>query len=288
MIGKIYKILANFYYVKVDNTVYECKAKGNFKNTKTDLAVGDNVEIEIDKFNDEKGNIIKRLDRKNYILRPSVANIDKLIIVISIKKPLPDMVLLDKQIIYALLNNIEPVICINKIDLDLKSEYLKIKETYEKIGYKVYSISTKEKTGLTEIKKEIQNSMCVLSGNSGVGKSSFVNAIFETDIMKEGKISEKISRGKHTTRHIEIFDYENCQIVDTPGFSVFDVLDIKKEELYKYYEEFNEYIDECEYRDCGHIKENRCGIKEAVNENKIDNDRYERYKLIYQELGGKK
>lgn len=287
MIGTIYKILANFYYVKSENVIYECMAKGNFKNTKTDLMVGDSVEFEIDKFNTKKGNIIKRLDRKNYIIRPSVANIDKLLIVISIKSPIPDMILLDKQIIYALINNIEPIICINKIDKDFEREYIKIQEIYEKIGYKVYPVSAKTKEGLEELKNELQGRTCVLSGNSGVGKSSLVNAIFNTEIMKEGKISEKISRGKHTTRHIEVFDYENCRIIDTPGFSVFDVLDISKEEVYKYFEEFEEFISECEYRDCMHIKENICGIKEAVEKDKINKDRYERYKIIYQELGGK-
>lgn len=287
MIGKIYKILANFYYVKVNSVIYECKAKGNFKNNKTDLAVGDNVEIEIDKYNDKKASIIKRLDRKNYIIRPNVSNIDKLIIVLSIKDPLPDMLLLDKQIVYALINNIKPVICITKIDKVEQNKYLELKKIYEEIGYKVYPISSKNKIGLEDIKKELKGNLCVLSGNSGVGKSSLINAIFDKEIMKEGKVSERILRGKHTTRHIEIFDYEDCKIVDTPGFSVFDVIDIKKEELYKYYEEFEKYIAMCEFRDCTHIKEQQCGIKQAIEEKKIDKGRYDRYTSIYQELGGK-
>lgn len=281
--GKIYKILSNFYYVKIDNNMYECKAKGRFKNDGTDILVGDNVEIEIIDNDKLKGNIVKVLKRKNFTVRPSVANLDKLIIIVSLTKPAIDYMLLDKQIIYCIKNDIKPVICINKIDNSENKEYLKIKEVYEKIGYSVYPISAKLNIGINDLKKELKDSVCVFAGVSGVGKSTLTNCICDEYLNITGGMS-KISRGKHTTRHVEIFEYDDFYIVDTPGFSVFDIEDIPKKELYMYFEEFMEYTDKCQYRDCTHIKEEKCGVKEAVENNEIDINRYERFKQLYESI----
>lgn len=282
MQGKIYKILSNFYYVKVDDRIIECKAKGVFKKRDIDLYVGDNVLVEPTYNN--KGNIYEVLPRKNKLKRPSVANVDKLIILLSIKDPFPDLVLLDKQIIYCLKHNIEPVICITKIDKDTEKKSEQIKEIYKKIGYKVYCISSKEKIGIETFKKEIKGSLCVFAGNSGVGKSTLVNTVFNDDIMKEGNISEKTLRGKHTTRHVEIIEYDDYMIADTPGFSLFELDDITKNELFLYYEEFKRYVGNCEFRDCTHIKEEKCGVKEAVKNGSVEEERYTRYVQIYNEL----
>ena len=282
-IGRIYKILSKFYYVKVDDKIYECMAKGKFKNIGTNLCVGDIVEIEIDKFNEEKGNIVKVHDRKNCIIRPNVSNIDKLIITLSILDPLPNLVLLDKQIINCHINNIEPIICITKIDIDKNKDYLKIKELYEKIGYKVFAISNIDKKGIENLEKELEDCFCVLSGNSGIGKSSLVNNILGYEVMQPGQISKKIKRGKQTTRHIEVFDKGNIMIADTPGFSVFEDVKIKKQDVINNFVEFNEYIGQCQYRDCAHIKEDNCAIKDSVENGEISIDRYERFVQIYNE-----
>ena len=281
--GRIYKILSKFYYVKVEENIYECMAKGKFKNIGTNLYVGDIVDIQIDKFTENKGNIINVHNRKNCIIRPNVANIDKLIITLSILDPIPNLVLLDKQIINCHINNIEPIICITKIDIDKNKEYLKIKELYEKIGYKVFAISNIVKQGIEKLEQELEGSFCVLSGNSGIGKSSLVNNILGYEVMQPGKISEKIKRGKQTTRHIEIFEKDNIMIADTPGFSVFEDVKITKKDVIENFIEFNEYIGMCQYRDCAHIKENNCAIKDAVENNEISIERYNRFIQIYNE-----
>lgn len=282
MQGKIYKILSNFYYVKVNNEIIECKAKGKFKKDLVDLYVGDNVIIE--KIDNNKGNIIEVLPRKNSLKRPSVANVDKLIILLSIKSPAPDYILLDKQIIYCLKNNIIPIICITKIDKDKNNEAEKIREIYSKIGYRVYCISSKKNIGIEELKQELHDSLCVFAGNSGVGKSTLVNTICNNNVMAEGNISKKTSRGKHTTRHVEIIQNQNYMIADTPGFSLFEINDIQKDELSIYFEEFKAYTQRCEFRDCTHIKEEKCGVKQAVNNNDISQERYNRYVTIYNEI----
>lgn len=285
MQGKICKILSNFYYVNVNNELIECKAKGRFKNDCIHLFVGDNVIVE--RTDNNKGNIIEVLPRKNKLKRPSVANVDKLIILLSIKSPSPDFLLLDKQIIYCLKNDILPVICITKIDKDKNNEREKIKELYEKIGYKVYCISCKEKIGIEDLKKELKNCLCVFAGNSGVGKSTLLNTICNKNIMEEGNVSIKTQRGKHTTRHVEITQQQDIMIADTPGFSLFEIDEIQKNELAVYFEEFKSHIPECEFRDCTHIKEQKCGIKEAVNNGEVSQERYQRYVDLYNEIGNK-
>lgn len=277
MIGKIYKILSNFNYVKVDDRIVECKAQGKVKREIEKLLVGDNVQVEL--IDNNKGNIIGVEKRKNKLLRPNVANLDKLIITVSMKSPDPDYILLDKQIIYCLFNNIIPIICLTKIDLIDKNEYLRIKSIYEKIGYKVYCISSIENIGIDSLKNELKNCVCVFSGNSGVGKSTLINNIIGKDIMDSGVISSKNQRGKHTTRHVQIIENDEMLLVDTPGFSLFEC-NIPYKDVELYYEEFNDYINNCEFKDCLHIKEEKCAVKNAVKNGFISKDRYERYITI--------
>lgn len=284
--GIIIKILANLCYVETKNGTYECEVRGIFRKNKTIPTVGDNVEITILDENKKTGFIEKINKRINCIIRPAIANINKIILVISVKKPKSDLVLLDKQIAFAILNNIEPILCINKTDLDDEELANDIEKIYTNIGYKVIKTQAINRIGTLEIEDIIQpNDICAFSGNSGVGKSTLINSIFGQDTMKEGNISEKIARGKHTTRHVELFKMPNGgYIADTPGFSTFDILDTPSENLINLFSEFVPYIENCEYRDCTHIKEKECGIKEAVEEGKISKDRYERFVKIYEEL----
>ena len=278
--GRIYKAVSKFYYVSCNGKTYECMAKGKFKNIGTTPFVGDIVDIQIDELDNTKGNIIKVYERKNQIVRPSVSNIDKLLIVVATKDPMPNLILLDKQLINCQINNIEPIICITKIDID-KENTENIEKTYKDIGYKVYTICNNNKYGVDKLIKEIKGSFCVLSGASGVGKSSLVNNILGKDVMESGDISQKIKRGKQTTRHIEIFNFDGIMIADTPGFSAFDEINIEKGSVMEYFPEINKYVGKCQYRDCMHIKEKDCAVKEAVRNGKISQERYNRYIEIY-------
>lgn len=282
MQGKIYKILSNFYYVSIDNEIIECKAKGKFKNTDTELLVGDDVLIEF--IDNNKGNIIEVLERRNKLVRPSVANVDKLIIVLSIKQPEPDYLLLDKQIAYCVKHNIIPVICFTKIDKDTNESYKQIQKVYKDIGYNVYCVSSKENIGIDKLKKELQGCVCAFTGNSGVGKSTLINALLKKELMIEGNISVKSQRGKHTTRHVELIREGELCVVDTPGFSILEMFDIRKDELIDCFEEMKRFKYDCEFRDCTHIKETKCGVKKAIEEGIIDKGRYDRYIKIYNSI----
>ena len=204
--GLIIKILADLCYVKTKDGVFKCSSRGIFRKNKITPTVGDNVEIKI--LDNEKflGFIEKIKPRNTYMIRPAVANVNKIILVVSCNKPKSDLVLLDKQIAFAHLKGIEPVICINKIDLDDEHFADSIEEVYENIGYTVIKTNAKELASKEKLENIIQNNVCVFSGNSGVGKSTLINLIFGYDTMKEGKISKKIERGKHTTRHVELFE----------------------------------------------------------------------------------
>lgn len=203
----------------------------------------------------------------------------------SSKDPKPDLLMLDKQLAFAEFLEIKAIIVLNKTDLDEEREFKHIKEIYEKIGYKVIETQAKEKNGIEELKQELKNNINAFSGNSGVGKSTLINGIFAEDITQEGEISKKNKRGKNTTTSIKLYEIdENTYIADTPGFSTFDVSEIQSKELYKYFLEFKNEIDNCEFVGCTHIKEENCGIKEAIKFGKITEERYTRFCKIYEEL----
>lgn len=285
MIGKIIENISNLYKVEVKREIYEATARGKFKNENQTPVVGDNVEIDITDKEKHIAVIEKIIPRKVYIKRPKLANITQIVFVLSSKHPKPDLLMLDKQLAFAEFLGIKSVIVLNKIDLDQKEEFKKIKAIYEKIGYPVIETTAKEKKGIDALIKILKNNINAFSGNSGVGKSTLINGIFDREITKEGEISKRNKRGKNTTTSIKLYEIEqNTYIADTPGFSTFDISEIEYNELEKYYKEFREHIKNCEFVGCTHIKEEKCGIKTAIQEGKISQDRYNRFCKIYEEL----
>jgi len=283
MQGLIIGNIANLYKIKFNNKIYAATARGRFKIDENTPVVGDFVDIQIIDEEKQEAVIEKIYTRKTYMKRPKVANVSQIILVISIKEPKPDLLMLDKQLAYSELLNIEPIIVINKIDLS--QEYQEIEKTYKDIGYKVYAVSAKDIYSVRKLKDSLKNNINVLAGNSGVGKSTTINAIFESNITEEGVISEKSKRGKNTTTDVKLYEIDtNSYIVDTPGFSTFEITEIESKDLWKYFKEFIPETENCKYIGCNHIKETECGIKYAVEQGKIDPRRYERFCKIYNEL----
>ena len=281
MQGVIIEIGSNLYKAinRENGKIYELIPRGKLKKEEITPVVGDMVE-----FNNQ-GSIESVLPRKVYIKRPKLANITQMILVVSSKDPKPDLLLLDKQIAFAEFLNVKVVIVLNKIDLDKKQQMQKIKEIYENIGYKVIETQAKEKFGIDELCYVISNNINAFSGNSGVGKSTLINGRFQKELTKEGEISQKNKRGKNTTTTIKLYEIEkNTYIADTPGFATFEISEIESKDLEKYFIEFRPFIKDCEFIGCTHIKEENCGIKQAVKEGKISLDRYERFCKIYEQL----
>lgn len=283
MQGIIIGNISNIYKIKTETQEYEAYARGKFKNEEVTPLVGDKVEISITD-DDKKIAVIEQiLPRKNEIKRPKMSNIDQIIFIISTKNPKPDLLLLDKQLAYVEKLKIEPIIIINKIDL--QDTYKQIQELYTQIGYKVIVTSAKQDIGIDKVKQILENKISVFSGNSGVGKSSIINAIFGGNKTEEGEISHKNKKGKNTTTDTKLYELNsNTYIADTPGFSSFEISEIETTELEKYFREFVTEIVNCEFVGCAHIKENLCGVKKAVQEGKISQERYERFCKIYEEL----
>ena len=286
MTGKIIKGIAGFYYVHDGyDRVYECKAKGIFRNRKIKPLVGDNVEFEILDEREGTGNIVSILKRKNSLIRPAVSNVDQALVVFAITEPMPNLNLLDRFLVMMERQRIPAVICFNKIDLSSEEERERLRSIYGPAGYEIHFISTYEKAGIDEIHALIQEKTTVLAGPSGVGKSSLTNFIQPKAQMETGVVSEKIKRGKHTTRHSELFFVEeNTYMMDTPGFSSMYIEDLKPEELKECFPEFAPEEDRCKFLGCVHVGEKVCGVKEAVKVGKISQSRYDNYLLLYQEL----
>ena len=283
MQGIIIGNISNIYKIKTEQGIYDAYARGKLKKEEITPMVGDKVETEITDIEKNAAIIEKILPRKNYIKRPKIANIDQIVFILSTKNPKPDLLMLDKQLAYMEKLQIEPIIVINKIDLE--ETYKPIQELYTNIGYKTFVISAKQKIGIEEVTKALKNKISVLSGNSGVGKSSLINALFHIDKTQEGEVSQKNKKGKNTTTDIKLYELEkNTYIADTPGFSSFEINEIESTELDKCFREFKPEIAKCEFIGCTHIKEQKCGVKEAIQENRIAKERYERYCKIYEEL----
>ena len=276
--GIVTSNISDLYKVENNNIIYNCNARGKFKAGDISPVAGDLVEIDITDEDKKVGVIEKILERKNYIKRPKMANLSQIILVVSMKLPKPDLLLLDKQLVYAEYMNIKPIICLNKIDLEDEEKIDYIYNLYSTIGYTVIKTDAKNNVGVDKIKEHLQNNITAFSGNSGVGKSTLINSLLGKQIAEEGNISSKNKRGKNTTTQVLLYKIEeNSYIADTPGFSTFDVSEIEKNDLAKYFIEFRPYLAECEYADCSHKKEENCGIKRAVQEGKISKDRYERF-----------
>lgn len=281
--GIIVKNISNLYNVETENNIFLCEARGKFKKNGITPAVGDRVQI--NSIDEQKGIIEEVLERSNYIKRPKIANLTQIVFVLSMSMPKPDLLLLDKQLAFAEFLRIEPIICINKIDLEKEYRILEIEKIYQDIGYKVIKTNAQTGENVQSIKDVLKNNITAFSGNSGVGKSTLINGIFKDKIAEEGTISNKNKKGKNTTTTVELYKIDNnSYIADTPGFATFDIYEIKSGELDEYFREFHNYIEECEYIGCNHIKEINCGVKKAVEYEKISKMRYQNYCKIYNEL----
>lgn len=285
MQGKIVKGIAGFYYVQTKNGIYECKAKGSFRNRKLKPFVGDNVEITVLDKENKKGNMEEILERKNFLIRPAVANVDQTLVIFAAAKPDPNLNLLDRFLIMMEQKEVPVILVFNKTDVAESEKLEEYAGIYENCGYQVLRVSALQEEGISEIKEILKGKTSTVAGPSGVGKSSIIN-LLQSDIhMETGTISEKIERGKHTTRHSELISIaEDTYIFDTPGFSSLYVTDMEKEELKNYFPEFEQYEEECKFLGCVHVNEPVCGVKEALKNGKISQSRYENYKLLYEEL----
>ena len=287
--GIVLSNISNLYKVELNNKIYDCTARGKIKNDEMSPVSGDFVDIEVQDEAKCVGVINSIRKRENYIKRPKMANLSQLILVVSMKMPKPDLLLLDKQLVYAEYVNVKPIICLNKIDLENEEKINSIYNLYKSIGYDVIKTDAKNGIGINEITEKLKENITAFSGNSGVGKSTLINNLMGSNITEEGVVSKKNKRGKNTTTQVNLYKVgDNSYIADTPGFSTFDVFEIEKEDLAQYFIEFRDYLSECQYADCSHIKEQKCGVKLGTEMGKISKERYERYCQIYEELKNKK
>ena len=290
MTGKIIKGIGGFYYVVCENGVtYECKAKGVFRNRKIKPLVGDNVEIEILDAEKNLGNIEDILPRFNWLNRPAVANVDQTVIIFAVSAPAPNFNLLDRFLINMEQHEVPTIICFNKIDLEGFRQSEDICRSYTKSGYEVLFISAESGYGINTLEAVIKGKTTVFAGPSGVGKSSTLNSLFPDANVQTGGLSEKIQRGKHTTRHSELmFVNDDTYIMDTPGFSSLYTEGIEAEDLKLYFPEIAAYTGTCKFNMCNHISEPGCLVKEAVGDGRISKMRYDDYVMIYNELKEKR
>lgn len=290
MTGKIIKGIAGFYYVHDGHSkTYECKAKGIFRNRNIKPLVGDNVSFSVLDEKELTGNIEEILERKNALIRPAVSNIDQALVMFAVADPLPNFNLLDRFLVMMERQDIPVTICFNKTDLSQEEELCRLRAIYEPAGYPVCFISAQKGSGVEEIRRLIAGKTTVLAGPSGVGKSSLTNLIQPDARMETGVISEKIKRGKHTTRHSELFFVEkDSYMLDTPGFSSMYIEDLEPGQLKDYFPEFLQYEDACRFLGCVHVGEKVCGVKRAVEAGELSHSRYDNYLLLYKELKDKR
>ncbi len=283
--GVIVKGIGGFYYVPAEQGIIECRARGKFRKQGIKPMVGDRVKISLVSENSLQGAVEEIEERKNFLVRPPVANIECIVIVVASTRPQPDFYMIDKLILSAESKGIEIVVAVNKTDLQSADE---IRDIYSKAGYDVFPVCASENSGIDELKARIRGKITAFAGNSGVGKSSLLNRFgLSLDV---GDVS-KIERGKHTTRHVELFETEKgSYVMDTPGFSILEITDIDAPDIKKYFKEFSEFEDKCRFADCNHYgtKPQDCQIAKAVSEGKISQSRYESYKQLYEVLKEKK
>ncbi|WP_018932717.1 ribosome small subunit-dependent GTPase A [Gracilibacillus lacisalsi] len=287
--GKIVKALSGFYYVQYEGGLVQCRGRGVFRQKKITPLVGDFVEFE---YRDKKEGYILSIDgRDNQLTRPPVANVDQAIIVTSVKEPDLSLNLLDKFLVLVESKAIRPLLFFTKMDLLTEQESVLITDKlayYKKIGYTVEFLSTKDKEVNQQLSVYLKNKVSVFAGQSGVGKTSLLNRIIPGLQLETDNISESLGRGKHTTRHVELIPFEQGLIADTPGFSALDFKEIALEELPSCFPEFVDLQDQCKFRGCMHIKEPKCAVKVALDQQEILEDRYQNYLQFVEEIKNRK
>ena len=284
MEGLIVKGIGGFYYVDTGSEIIEAKGRGIFKKDGITLAVGDRVELEIIDEAGRKGVINSIYPRKNQFIRPPIVNVDTFVVVFAASKPKPNLVLVDKFLVMAEMHGVEAVICINKSDLVSREELDEYRNVYDGI-YPVIAVSARTGEGMDELKKAISGKTASFAGPSGVGKSTITNALVPHANMETGSISEKTKRGRHTTRHAEIFKAEGGgRIFDTPGFTSFEIMEADEDSLMHYYPDIEHFSGDCYYDNCRHLKEPQCAVREALKEGKIHRLRYESYSANMEEI----
>ena len=284
MQGKIIKGIAGFYYVHNGEHIYECKAKGVFRKDNKKPLVGDDCIIEVIDEEKKLGNISEILDRKNSLIRPNVANVDQALVIFALVKPEPNFNLLDRFLILMKQNDIPCIIAFNKTDLADEETLERVRQIYKDSGHQLIFTCAKKNEGIEDVKRALKGKTTTVAGPSGVGKSTLINLIQDNRKMETGDISEKIERGKHTTRHSELIALDdNSYIFDNPGLSSLSLFDISKEELAEFYPEFAQYEQGCRFDNCIHRNEPVCGVKQAVDDGLISRVRYENYLLLLSE-----
>ena len=287
--GKIIRGVGGVYYVHIDGRgLYACRARGIFRKLGIKPLPGDDVLMDITDKKDMEGSITQILPRKNTIIRPAAVNVDQAMIIFAFTKPEANLNLLDRFLILMGQQDVDVIICFNKTDLAGKEAVDRIRKIYEGSGCKLLFVSVRNEEGLEEVRKQLHGKTTLMAGPSGVGKSSITNALYPEACMQTGGLSEKTSRGRHTTRHTELFAIgDNTYIMDTPGFSSMYVFDMEKEELKYYYPEYDKYMNSCRFSGCNHMDEPGCAVKDAVEGGQISKTRYDNYRQIYEEIADK-
>lgn len=279
--GRIVKAISGFYYVKTENEILECKARGRFRLDGTSPLVGDRVRCSLDA--NGKGRIDTVEERKNWFIRPAVANIDALVFIAANTNPITDPFLIDRVSVIAAEAKCELIVCVNKVDIDRGDE---LHDIFCKAGFPVLRTSAVTGEGVQALLAALKGKVCAFTGNSGVGKSSILNVLLPEQHIETGEVSEKLGRGRHTTRHVELYELdENTYIADTPGFASFDIemmQTIAKEQLQYDFIEFEPYIGRCRFNDCAHLKEPGCAVTEALDQGHIGKSRYSSYVKLYE------
>lgn len=286
--GIVVRGQGGLYYIWSDGTIVQSWARGKIKKQLGEILVGDHVQFSY--IDGDEGVVDSVLPRRNKLIRPAIANIDQMITVFSLASPDPIPLLIDKFLVTIQSKGLKPVIVFSKADIsrenrsvEVNGEYLP--EIYKKTGYSVYITSAKEHIGIAELQHALKDKVTVFAGPSGVGKSALLNCLQDNIVLLTGDVSEKIRRGKHTTRHASLLALESGGwVADTPGFSVVDLTDVKKEELTRYFPEFNPYIDQCRFAGCMHRAEPDCSVKRAVEDGSVDRTRYDNYVLLLGEI----
>lgn len=290
MTGKIMKGIGGFYYVYVEKQgLYECRARGIFRNKKMKPNVGDIVDIDILSEEEKTGNLVKIHKRKNQLIRPMASNVDQALVIFSVHEPEPNFHLLNRFLITMEQQEIPVIICFNKTDLATPEQQEQLRKDYENSGCQVIFQAAAKGEGISQVEELLQGKTTIMAGPSGVGKSSTLNCISKDKQMETGAVSEKIKRGKHTTRHSELIHIgEDTYLMDTPGFSSLFLENIEKENLKYYFPEFAPYENTCKFNGCCHIHEPGCEVKKALEEGKISQMRYDDYCMFYEELAQQK